>query len=243
MTTELVKNKDYDLAYLNYSEIRQRKELAAGNLLELGRLFKDNKDKKLYLLLGYDSFNEFLGDPEISLARSTVFSLIQIYEVFIQQLDSDPTLLRQIGHGKLQVIIPVVKDDPKNWLFKAKELSRTDLKEELREYKGLPSIEPIRVEKAQPEFNIKDYKDYLEFVRDHGCIICGADECEAHHFPKTKGASGKDHWCIPLCRECHGEADHTVEFMTKHRNKIFEYFYSVILVCYTIIDAGLGGKE
>ena len=46
---------------------------------------------------------------------------------------------------------------------------------------------------------------YLEYVRNHFCVVCGKSPAEAAHFPKTTGAGAPDYWVIPLCRECHSE--------------------------------------
>ena len=47
---------------------------------------------------------------------------------------------------------------------------------------------------------------YLEYVKQQACIVCGVTPVDAHHA-KTKGSGGSDLTAVPLCRyhhrECH----------------------------------------
>lgn len=47
---------------------------------------------------------------------------------------------------------------------------------------------------------------YLDFVRNQACIVCGVQPVDVHHA-KTKGSGGSDLTAVPLCRfhhqECH----------------------------------------
>ena len=47
---------------------------------------------------------------------------------------------------------------------------------------------------------IKD-KEYLEYIREHNCLLC-RDMGEPHHLT-TRGSYGSDYTAIPLCRSHH----------------------------------------
>ena len=77
-----------------------------------------------------------------------------------------------------------------------------------------------------------DVEDYVEFVRNHPCLICG-DTAEPHHFPRTVGAGAKEHEVIPLCRACHTEAhDDPIDFLIMYKYKLFIYFYNMFKNCF-----------
>ena len=222
-----------------HKEILARTIITANNLLELGKLFKAIRDEKLYKLLGAETFGEYIGYPEISFGRSTIYSFIHVYELFVLKLGYNPEILSKIGHRKLQIITPVVKihdnDDKKHgWLISAQVLSESDLINEVRRVQGKPEMlpKPKEVEETYPF----DQRSYLEFVKSHRCIICRSPESEAHHFPRTKGAGEPNTHRIPLCRKCHSEAHQDpFDFLWLHKERIFNYFYTIALQAFSII--------
>jgi len=222
-----------DRAVMVHNEIIVRKAEIGKTMFELGRLFKEMRDNKLYLPHGYDTFEEYIGVPELGLKRSTVYSLIQKHELYVQQLDISQNLLYQIGHAKLQIINPVVLKDPTEWIYRAKELSRSDLKNEVRLAQGKP---PLEIRKEIKDVYAFSFEKYKEFVKASPCVACNAGDTDAHHFPKTKGAGGRDTDLIPLCRICH-TAYHVdpFDFLWVNRDKIFKYFFDLILEAYEII--------
>lgn len=130
----IIKNKE---AHTNYIEIRKRKRaiaIVAVNFLEFGRLFKNCRDKAYYKIYGYNSFVAFLRSPEINFNYKTVTSFIRIYELYVLRLKLNPEFLALVGHAKLQVLSPVVEEDPERWLSKAKGLTMLKLTKEVRVY-------------------------------------------------------------------------------------------------------------
>lgn len=49
-------------------------------------------------------------------------------------------------------------------------------------------------------------KDYMSYVRGHGCLICGG-QSSAHHMrlveDRAMAMKVGDNWCVPLCHACH----------------------------------------
>jgi len=224
-----------------HKEVLARTIITANNLLELGKLFKTIRDEKLYKLLGAETFGEYIGYPEISFGRSTIYSFIHVYELFVLKLECNPEVLSKIGHRKLQIINPVFKYDATvfdyevgEWLEKAKTLSESDLINEVRRVQGKPEMipKPKEVENGYPF----DFENYLSFVKAHSCITCGSGESDPHHFPKSKGAGGREYARIPLCRKCHSQChSDPFDFLWLYKDDIFEYFYEVFLKCFELI--------
>jgi len=217
-----------------HREILARTVITANNLLELGKLFKTIRDEKLYKLLGADTFGEYIGYPEISFGRSTIYSFIHVYETYVLKLKIPTVTLTVIGHRRLQIINPVVEEDYADWLSKAANLSESDLINEVRRVQGKPDMipKPKEVENVYPF----SFEDYITFVKNSPCIICGGAESDPAHFPRTRGAGARDEDVMPLCRRCHSEQERdTFDFLWLYKDKIFEYFYEVFLRCFELI--------
>ena len=222
-----------------HKEVLARTYITANNLLELGKLFKTIRDEKLYKLLGAETFTEYCGFPEISFGRSTIYSFIHTYELYVLRLGISSERLSKIGHRKLQIISPIAKDMPHGiatatWIANAEVLSESDLINEVRRAQNKPEMIP----KPKEEENVYPFsqRDYREFVSTHPCVVCGRHNAECHHFPKTKGAGAREQDVMPLCRECHMEYHHDAyDFVWLNKDKIFRYFYDNILKAFEII--------
>lgn len=62
--------------------------------------------------------------------------------------------------------------------------------------------------------------DYLQFVREHSCLVCGKRSC-AHHEKLKQGGMGikpPDNQAVPLCVEHHSEQENigSLAFWRKH---------------------------
>lgn len=119
-------------------ELRDVKVQLGTGFIEMGRILKDVRDNKYYVELGYETITEWFSSPDISLSPSWAWNFIAIYETFILKHQIPLKDLAGIDYTKLQNIVSVVNDDPKkihDWIDKARELRRIDLKREVQEYK------------------------------------------------------------------------------------------------------------
>jgi len=214
-------------AYYIFSGVIILRQKLEENILLLGFYLKTIRDKKLYRYLDCSSFSEFLGQPEISIRRSTAYSFIRIYELYSQRLNINPETIKQIGHGKLQIIEPVVERNPDYWINKALVLSRADLRREVNEELGKPEPE---IKRAEPEVDMDIPNNYLDYVKNHGCIFHPERRVDRAHFPKTRAAGAPNDWVIPLCRECHQHYHDlgVISFFEAYRNQVMGYFYETI---------------
>lgn len=222
-----------------HKEILVRTAITANNLIELGKLFKEVRDKKLYKLLGAETFGEYCGFPEISFGRSTIYSFIHVYELFVLELDTSPNILAKIGHRKLQIISSVVKKrevvaEAGDWLSRALHLSESDLINEVRSAQGKKEMLPAPKEVKNAEYYKFNRTGYVAFVTQSPCILHPDRKSENAHFPRTK-KRGAEYWeIIPLCHSCHMVSHQdTFDFLWLNRVKIFKWFYSLLI----------GGKE
>ena len=201
------------------------------------------RDEQLYTLSDHESFTAFLADPMIGLKRTTVYYWIHMYEFYVLDNGYQPQYLAQLPMSNLQVVLPMIKEHPEDreaWMEKAEALGRKDLIEEVREAKNLPPLEILASDTTVDEPLMK-YDDYLAFVKAHNCILHPNRKIGygGHHFPRTKGAGGKEHdWKrIPLCPECHSLFHHNpTDFLLTYQNQIFDYFYDIVLKAYKMLS-------
>jgi hypothetical protein len=92
---------------------------------------KQIKDNTLFLDLGYDSFNQYLASPEISVKPATMEKYIKIYEETVGKDKITNAEFEKVPISKLELIAPL--KNPHSWIDKARELSYTDLRKNILE--------------------------------------------------------------------------------------------------------------
>jgi len=113
---------------------------------KLGAYLKQVRDFELYKEMGCESFEEYIGQPELSMKRSTVYSLIGVYEEFFSEKSNhlDIENIEEIDYTKLDKIrrfkyLP--KEEFSEWVEKARTLSLSDLNEEIKMAEGKEPLE------------------------------------------------------------------------------------------------------
>jgi len=118
-----------------FSQLRDSKVILIKKFIELGELLSNIKRTAIYKVLGYEKFKAFI-ENEFSIASSTAAKLIDLCELFSEELDLDDDTLQQIGNDKLDIIKPLVKNSDIHvadyWVERAKELSIPDLRERVK---------------------------------------------------------------------------------------------------------------
>lgn len=138
------KNITPEQAFTIDGEIKELKKNLNGGFLLLAQKLKHVKDNEVFLTLGFDTFEEYIAQPELSFNRSSVYEFIAIYEKFVLELGVQPAGLVLTDWSKLQVIRPYVNiDNVDEYIAKAASLSRSDLRKEIQEekFKSLPKPE------------------------------------------------------------------------------------------------------
>jgi len=202
----------------NKAEIIQYKFHVAANYLKLAELLYENNRDSLYKLLGCDSWNEFLGSPEIGIGRSTAYNLMGIWRVFKERMGLDDHTILDIDYAKLTKLLKIsklVEKERDEWLGKAKSLSVSDLVLEINGVSGMKSLSPPK--SPAPPSNMT--------------CINGCGPGEKSHFPVTRGAGGKEveDWWVPMCRRCHSDFHTNPSGWTwTYRRAWAKYMYNLI---------------
>ena len=85
----------------NHQRIIRLKEQATRSFILLGKELKLNKDRRYFEQLGFATFETYIESPELGLGRSSVYSLIAIYETFVERLDYSVDELAAVDYSKL----------------------------------------------------------------------------------------------------------------------------------------------
>ena len=106
-----------ELAWSLYKEtqllLRKQGEL----FLLIGKNLKQIRDEKLYRYLGeggFDTFKDFLNNPEIGIRPATAYLYIRIYEYYIEQLKLSTEEVVQIPINRLMRLLPALKEKENN---------------------------------------------------------------------------------------------------------------------------------
>ena len=124
-------------AFENHRYILDLKSRIGEDLLRLALLLKNSYDNKYYKTLGYDTWEEYLGTPEISISRFWAYKLIKVYETWVEKFGVEPAKL-DIDLEKLFLTIKkATKENYEEVLEQARNLSRSDVKQLMsgKEYK------------------------------------------------------------------------------------------------------------
>ena len=117
------------------TEVSMLVQKQAELFLELGRRLYEIEVENYYADLDYETFESYLADKGLN--YKTARAYINVYKIFIDQLEYKPQELADIPWSKLQAIVPVVKTvervEADEWLDKARTLSMSDLAIEKRE--------------------------------------------------------------------------------------------------------------
>lgn len=208
-----------DKAHSNYEKTIQARANIEGNFIVLGLLLQESQKDSLYKFIGYDTFNEYLGAPELGFKRSTAYRLISLINLYVDKLKVPAVRLIGVGSTKLGAISKVVENDVEGWLNKAEHLSKSSLDEEISgRGPGEKSLPPFSPPPPVPAPSSMD-------------CINGCGPGEKSHFPVTRGAGGQEveGWWVPMCRACHSlyHAD-PKGFTWSHKRAWAKYLYGHI---------------
>lgn len=110
--------------------------------LELCARLKEIRDGALYHGR-WDSFEDFLTDPQMGMDKGTASKMIIIHERLILEYKIKPTVIANAGGwSKVAECMPAIKDkkSAEEWLSKASALSKSDLRKEVKDDKHPESI-------------------------------------------------------------------------------------------------------
>jgi N6-adenosine-specific RNA methylase IME4 len=127
------KLQNIDEAHANYTYIVSLKKNINSSFWQLVAELKKCRDNRYWEVLGNESWDAYLAQPEIDLAGGTVDNYITVYNAF-EEKNLLTHALVELSIGKLQAITPyLTAENAEELLLKAKTLSRSDLRDEMRE--------------------------------------------------------------------------------------------------------------
>lgn len=97
----------------------------------LARVLYDFHTSKAWEALGCESFNEWLGQPEVSLGRSDAYAMIAAWRELVERRGIPQNRLETLDVSKVAVVLPAVKAgrvDVEQALADVAVLSRSDLR-------------------------------------------------------------------------------------------------------------------
>jgi len=126
--------------------------------LAIGKLLKSIRDDKLFEVLDYENFSQFLSSEELSFSREKAYMCIRIYEYYIEQLQLSEKTVRSMNIGRLSMMIPLLKDK-----------SREDAIQEIEEMNSLRHNEFVR--EVRKRYS-RDGKPTVYWSEEHEKWIC-----------------------------------------------------------------------
>lgn len=100
--------------------------------LKMAELLFENRKRRFFSVLGYDTFESYIAQEELGLKRAAVYKIIGIYSDLVVSRNVQPVDIADIDANKLEMIRPELPTgDLDELLSKARSLSRSDLKTEL----------------------------------------------------------------------------------------------------------------
>lgn len=118
---------DASPAWQAHQELKEVRKYATVLFLEQGRLLTLIQSKKHYEMLGFDTFTEYLGSPELSISERSAYRSMGAYRLKIE-LHLDEGKMIDAGISKLEMIRPHADENNKDELLNmAATLSRSDL--------------------------------------------------------------------------------------------------------------------
>jgi len=228
-----------DEAFRNRQEIIRQKSDIAGSFLNLGKLFHECHQNSYWKLLGHDSFEEFIADPEIAFRRSTAYQYMALYRLFVLELGAGIDRLKAIGPHRLEIVKAALSDgrgeaarsdgrtNTDDLLEKAEHLSLSDLREEtkikVKVTGGAATASPRSLPTPPRPVGLDEY------LLNGGCCLCGKP-AERSHYPRSRGAGADENHWLPMCRRHHRELhDGGVGTFTKtHNGELWAWAYALI---------------
>lgn len=143
------------LAFENCQNIISLKSNIGKDFLKLAFLLITNHDNKYYKVLGYNTWEEFLAIPEISISRSFAYKLMQVNRVWIGKYNVSQENLMCIETEKLYLAsIQATQDNYEEWLERAKTLSRSDIRGLIKGGEYEYNIKEVECPKCHYKFTI-----------------------------------------------------------------------------------------
>lgn len=141
MDTQLV---NVDEAHTNYTYICDLRKNINASFWQLVSELKKCRENRFWAVLGHETWASYLAQPEIDFNEHTVDYWLTIYNSIKEYQLQWPDIVNDIDQSKLAIIVPYInKDNAEDLLHKAKSLSRSDLRDEIRDMVTPKKVIPL----------------------------------------------------------------------------------------------------
>jgi hypothetical protein len=89
-------------------------------------------EERYWTLLGYETLEEFLAEPEVGMSRSAFFRLVEAWHWLVEVRKVAPARLSELAPSKVQEVLPAIRRgdvSPDDALADAKGFGKRDLRE------------------------------------------------------------------------------------------------------------------
>lgn len=174
--------KQDENAFDVHQSILVLKEQMGVRFLMLGKLLKEIRDKKHFIVLGYDNFISYIINSELGFKKSTAYGYIEIYDWFIERLGYDLQRIGKMSFNKMSRVLSILKNEfnkSEKYPFKLLKSRSETLIEEVQVLRPIDFDKKYKDEKKQEGF--EDHLAPPEYFRCE-ChkkwrLIIPADDC------------------------------------------------------------------
>jgi hypothetical protein len=137
--------RDGELAFQYHTKIQENELKRRELLAENAKLLSKMKGGLYKSILGDEKaeWSGYLGQIEVMYSRNDVYNMIRIYDKFCKDLGVNYKEIADIPKSRLLELIPVISSlgQLQEWIDKARVLSNSDFRDEVRVAKGLVSMD------------------------------------------------------------------------------------------------------
>lgn len=124
-------------AWQHHQMVLEGKRDIGQGIIKMGAGLTPIKENEEWQSMGYNSWHEYCDSPEVSIGTRKADRAVKIYSKLVEKLEVDPERLTNIDQVKLEEVTKVADENNKDeWLSQAEQLSREDLRRNVREVKG-----------------------------------------------------------------------------------------------------------
>lgn len=161
-------NKDMtneELAHKIYIRVQEALREQNKTFLQIGLALKLIRENELFKYMGnggFDSFKDFINNPEIGLKQSTAYLYIRVFEYYIERLQFEENKLIEYPLNRLMKLLPHLKkksdEEAKELLISIGNMTDFDYSIEVKE-KKLNSKKPALYLDKETGLYILDFEE------------------------------------------------------------------------------------
>jgi len=121
-----------------HNQLIQYKKTMGFVLFGIAEILKKIRDNEYYKYLGYDTFTDYVQNPDVGFNPRTAYYYIEIYETFILEKGYTPESLIDYSYDKLRKLLPIVRNEENKTeevMDKALALKWSDFEKDYKEVK------------------------------------------------------------------------------------------------------------